>query len=153
MSGPQSELSGYATLPEPDLLFAGNQLHKHPLLGLIKHGPYGVRYGTPSTLRLALVAPRLHQQKLPGLIRELNGTARPKEAMALLADGFHMATHAGALFISVAAYVFARRHASDPRFTFGTGKLGDLAGFASAIILALIALLIGYDLSCDSCLP
>lgn len=66
-------------------------------------------------------------------------------SMALLADGFHMATHAGALFISVAAYVFARRHASDPRFTFGTGKLGDLAGFASAIILALIALLIGYE--------
>src|SRR3546814_1275040 len=66
-------------------------------------------------------------------------------SMALLADGFHMATHAGALFISVAAYVFARRHASDPRFHFGTGKLGDLAGFASAIILALIALLIGYE--------
>lgn len=66
-------------------------------------------------------------------------------SMALLADGFHMATHAGALFISVAAYGFARRHVSDHRFTFGTGKMGDLAGFASAIILALIALLIGYE--------
>ena len=81
MSGPQSELSGYATLPEPELLFAGNKLQKHPLLGLINHGPFGLKYGAPSTLRLALVAPRLHQQKLPTLIRELNGNAKPKEAV------------------------------------------------------------------------
>ena len=81
MSGPQSELSGYATLPEPELLFAGNKLQKHPLLGLINHGPFGLKYGAPSTLRLALGAPRLHQQKLPTLIRELNGNAKPKEAV------------------------------------------------------------------------
>ena len=61
-------------------------------------------------------------------------------SMALLADGWHMATHAGALSISAAAYVFARRRAADARFTFGTGKVGDLAGFASAIILSLVAL-------------
>jgi cation diffusion facilitator family transporter len=66
-------------------------------------------------------------------------------SMALLADGFHMATHAGALTISALAYLYARRHAHDERFSFGTGKMGDLAGFASAIILALIALLIGYE--------
>ncbi len=66
-------------------------------------------------------------------------------SMALLADGFHMATHAGALTISGAAYLFSRRHAHDGRFAFGTGKLGDLAGFTSAVILALIALLIGYE--------
>lgn len=66
-------------------------------------------------------------------------------SMALLADGFHMATHAGALSISALAYLYARRHAEDGRFSFGTGKLGDLAGFASAIILALFALLIGYE--------
>lgn len=66
-------------------------------------------------------------------------------SMALLADGLHMATHAGALFIAVAAYAYARRHAHDPRFTFGTGKVGDLAGFTSALILALVALLIGYE--------
>ncbi len=66
-------------------------------------------------------------------------------SMALLADGFHMATHAGALSISALAYLYARRHAADGRFSFGTGKLGDLAGFASAIILALFALLIGYE--------
>lgn len=61
-------------------------------------------------------------------------------SMALTADGWHMATHAGALSISAAAYIFARRRAADSRFTFGTGKVGDLAGFASAIILSLVAL-------------
>jgi len=66
-------------------------------------------------------------------------------SMALVADGWHMSTHAGAMLIAVLAYHFARRHAGNPRFTFGTGKLGDLAGFASAIVLALIALLIGWE--------
>jgi cation diffusion facilitator family transporter len=66
-------------------------------------------------------------------------------SMALLADGWHMSTHAGALAIAAFAYRYARRHQSDPRFAFGTGKLGDLAGFASAVLLALIALLIGYE--------
>lgn len=66
-------------------------------------------------------------------------------SMALVADGWHMSTHAGAMLIAVLAYRFARRHANDPRFTFGTGKLGDLAGFASAVLLALIALLIGWE--------
>ncbi|MDB5415531.1 MAG: cation diffusion facilitator family transporter [Rubritepida sp.] len=66
-------------------------------------------------------------------------------SMALLADGFHMATHAGALAVAAAAYAFARRHAEDRRFSFGTGKVGDLAGFASALVLALIALGIGVE--------
>ncbi|MGB3291263.1 MAG: CDF family Co(II)/Ni(II) efflux transporter DmeF [Burkholderiaceae bacterium] len=66
-------------------------------------------------------------------------------SMALVADGWHMSTHAGAMLIAVLAYRYARKHASNPRFTFGTGKLGDLAGFASAIVLALIALLIGWE--------
>jgi Co/Zn/Cd efflux system component len=66
-------------------------------------------------------------------------------SMALVADGLHMSTHAGALLIAAMAYTYARRHASDSRFSFGTGKLGDLAGFTSAIILAMIALLIGYE--------
>ncbi len=56
-------------------------MQKHPLLGLINHGPFGLKYGAPGTLRLALVAPRLHQQKLPTLIGELNGSAKPKEAV------------------------------------------------------------------------
>lgn len=66
-------------------------------------------------------------------------------SMALLADGWHMSAHAGALGIAAFAYRYARNHASDPRFAFGTGKLGDLAGFTSAIVLALISLLIGYE--------
>lgn len=66
-------------------------------------------------------------------------------SMALVADGWHMSTHAGAMLIAALAYLYARRHARDPRFTFGTGKLGDLGGFASAIVLALIALLIGGE--------
>jgi len=66
-------------------------------------------------------------------------------SMALLADGFHMSTHAAAMLIAAGAYFYARKHARNPRFTFGTGKFGDLAAFASAIILALIALFIGYE--------
>ena len=66
-------------------------------------------------------------------------------SLALIADGLHMSTHAGAMLIAALAYTYARKHASDPRFVFGTGKLGDLAGFTSAIVLAMIALLIGYE--------
>lgn len=66
-------------------------------------------------------------------------------SMALIADGLHMSTHAGALVIAACAYAYARNHARDRRFVFGTGKFGDLAAFASALILALIALLIGYE--------
>jgi cation diffusion facilitator family transporter len=66
-------------------------------------------------------------------------------SLALVADGLHMSTHAGAMLIAALAYTYARRHAHDPRFVFGTGKLGDLAGFTSAIVLAMIAVLIGYE--------
>lgn len=66
-------------------------------------------------------------------------------SMALVADGWHMSTHAAALSIAALAYAYARRHAKNPRFAFGTGKVGELAGFASAVILALVALMIGYE--------
>ena len=66
-------------------------------------------------------------------------------SMALLADGFHMATHAGALLVAALAYRFAKRHVRNPRFTFGTGKVGDLAGFASALVLGVVALGIAYE--------
>jgi len=66
-------------------------------------------------------------------------------SMALLADGWHMATHALAIGIAASAYLFARRHAHDQRFAFGTGKLGELAAFASAIVLAMIALLVAWE--------
>lgn len=66
-------------------------------------------------------------------------------SMALLADGFHMATHAGALGLAAAAYAYARAHAHSRRYSFGTGKIGDLAGFASALVLGLVALGIAVE--------
>lgn len=66
-------------------------------------------------------------------------------SMALLADGWHMGTHAAALSVAVFAYVYARRHAADARYSFGTGKVGALGGFASATGLAVVALLIFGD--------
>jgi len=66
-------------------------------------------------------------------------------SMALVADGWHMSTHAAAMLIAAVAYLYARKNARNSRFTFGTGKLGDLAGFASSVVLALIALLIGWE--------
>jgi cation diffusion facilitator family transporter len=66
-------------------------------------------------------------------------------SIALVADGLHMSTHAGALLLAALAYTYARRHAANANFTFGTGKFGDLAGFTSAIVLAMIAILIGYE--------
>jgi len=66
-------------------------------------------------------------------------------SMALLADGWHMATHAAALGIAAIAYLFARRQARNSHFTFGTGKFGDLAAFASAVILAIVAIQIAFE--------
>lgn len=66
-------------------------------------------------------------------------------SMALLADGWHMASHTAALSITAMAYYFARRHARNPSFSFGTGKIGELAGFASALLLAIIALFMAYE--------
>ena len=66
-------------------------------------------------------------------------------SMALLADGLHMASHAAALGISMFAYVYARRHASDQRFSFGTGKVNSLAGFTGAILLAVFALAMAWE--------
>jgi len=66
-------------------------------------------------------------------------------SMALLADGWHMGTHAAALGITALAYHFARRHARDRRFTFGTGKIGVLGGYSSAVVLAVVALLMAVE--------
>jgi cation diffusion facilitator family transporter len=66
-------------------------------------------------------------------------------SMALVADGWHMATHAGALGVAALAYRYARLHARDPLFTFGTGKVGELAAFASAVALGLVSLVIGWE--------
>ena len=74
------EFDGYSVLTEPDLVFASRKLHKHPLLGLIQHGPYSLSLNTPTRLRLALVASRRDMPKLTGLVAELQANAPPKEA-------------------------------------------------------------------------
>lgn len=66
-------------------------------------------------------------------------------SMALLADGWHMATHVAAFGITVFAYRYARRHAADPRYTFGTGKVSVLGGFASAVALAVVAFVMAFE--------
>jgi cation diffusion facilitator family transporter len=66
-------------------------------------------------------------------------------SMALLADGWHMAGHAGALGITAGAYALARRHARNPRFAFGTGKLGTLGGYSSAVVLLVVAVLMAWE--------
>lgn len=66
-------------------------------------------------------------------------------SMALLADGLHMGSHATALGVAAVAYVFARRRAKDPSFSFGTGKVNSLAGFSSAVLLAVFAVMMGVE--------
>jgi cation diffusion facilitator family transporter len=105
--------------------------HRHAFLGA-RHG----RHERRTWFVVALTAVMMVAEIVGGTVFG---------SMALVADGWHMSTHAAALSIAGFAYWFARKHAHDPRFTFGTGKLGELAGFASAIILALVALFIGYE--------
>lgn len=66
-------------------------------------------------------------------------------SMALLADGWHMASHASAMGITALAYYWGRKHKDNKRFTFGTGKIGDLAGYSSALLLGLIAFFMAYE--------
>jgi len=105
--------------------------HDHVYLGA-NHGRNEARTWAVIALTTAMMAAEIVAGTIYG-------------SMALVADGWHMSTHAGALAIAALAYRHARRHARDPRYSFGTGKLGDLAAFASAIILALVALLIGWE--------
>jgi len=66
-------------------------------------------------------------------------------SMALLADGLHMASHAAALTLNAFAYVFARRHAHDRQYSFGTGKVNALSGFVGAVLLAVFALIMAWE--------
>src|SRR5690606_20947987 len=102
--------------------------HEHRFLGA-HHGEHEAR----TWLVVALTAVMMVSEVIVGYW---------SGSMALLADGFHMATHAGALLIAALTYRVARRYASDPRFTFGTGKLGDLGGFSSALLLAGVAVFV-----------
>lgn len=84
-------LGGYSILPEPDLVFAGRKLHKHPFLGLMANGPYGLTLGTPSRIRLALLAPRQDMTRLTGIVGEMKRRATPREAKNYYPEypGFH----------------------------------------------------------------
>jgi cation diffusion facilitator family transporter len=105
--------------------------HSHAFLG-DKHGHYERR----TWLVVALTAVTM--------VVEITG-GHIYGSMAVVADGWHMATHVAALSIAALAYSFARRRVDDPRFSFGTGKLGELAGYSSAIMLALVALAIAWE--------
>jgi cation diffusion facilitator family transporter len=67
------------------------------------------------------------------------------DSMALLADGWHMSTHVSAFLVTTLAYHLSRRHATDPRYSFGTGKIGVLGGFASAVILGMVGFLMAGE--------
>src|SRR6266850_7491375 len=66
-------------------------------------------------------------------------------SMALLADGWHMSTHVIAFLITAMAYYLSRKHSSNAQFTFGTGKIGVLGGFTSAVVLSIVALLMAGE--------
>ena len=110
---------------------AGHPNHAHDFLGA-NHGQNERRVRAVIALTVAMM-----------VVEIVAGVAYG--SMALVADGLHMSTHAAAMLIAAGAYFYARKHVTNPRFTFGTGKFGDLTGFASAVILALIALFIGYE--------
>ncbi|MBU1451184.1 MAG: CDF family Co(II)/Ni(II) efflux transporter DmeF [Proteobacteria bacterium] len=112
---------------------AGNQDfgHNHEFLGVSQE-----RHERRTRLVIALTAVMMVIEVAAGAIFG---------SMALLADGWHMASHAAALSITALGYWLARRHAADPRFCFGTGKVGELAGFASALLLAFIAVFMAYE--------
>jgi len=105
--------------------------HKHQFLG-----PNEAASERRTLLVVALTATMMVAEIVGGTITG---------SMALLADGWHMGSHVAALGLAAFAYRFARNHAHDRRFTFGTGKVGPLAGFASAIALGFIALAMAYE--------
>jgi len=116
-----------------------SDFYKHPFASYNDHVFLGASHGSNERKTWAVIV-------LCGLmmVAEIGG-GTIFGSLALVADGLHMSTHAGAMLIAAMAYTYARKHARDPRFVFGTGKLGDLAGFTSAIILGMISILIAYE--------
>jgi hypothetical protein len=129
-------LAGYLSLPEPELLFANGKKHKHPLLGLIAHGPYGLRFGAPSRVRTALLAPRQEMARLTNLIEELNGAASPVEAKNYYPkyDGFEK------VFRTPLVAPDARLLISFPDELEGLAKKGDKIGLAKTLFQSIAQL-------------
>lgn len=115
-------------------------MHRHSIEGIDHDHAFLGAHHEANERRIQLVA------GLTGvmMVVEITGGAI-FNSMALVADGWHMATHAGALGISALAYSLARRFKDDRRFAFGTGKIGDLAAFTSGVVLIVIALFIGSE--------
>lgn len=86
MTSQPSELAGYTRLPEPELVFHSRAKARHPLVGLIENGPYGLRFGMPARLRIALVARAGDMARLRGLVGELSRRAKPREALNYYPD-------------------------------------------------------------------
>lgn len=86
MTGQLSKLAGYTRLPEPELIFHNRSRAKHPLVGLINSGPYGLRFGAPARLRIALVARNSDLARLRSLVDELGRSAKPREALNYYPD-------------------------------------------------------------------
>jgi len=108
----------------------GKHTHRHDELADVSHGERRTKYVV--LLTSLMMATELAVGWWTG-------------SMALLADGWHMATHAGALGLALFAYRYARSHAGDRSFSFGTGKVYSLAGYTSGVALALIALWMGFE--------
>ncbi|HKH81948.1 MAG TPA: CDF family Co(II)/Ni(II) efflux transporter DmeF [Methylovirgula sp.] len=115
-------------------------MHDHSLDGFTHPHVYLGRHHAANERRTLIVVGLTAAM----MVAEIGGGAL-FGSMALIADGLHMSTHTAALGVSALAYVYARRHADNPRFAFGTGKFGDLAAFASGLALAMISLLIAYE--------
>lgn len=119
---------------------SGTNMHHDQLLHhRHAHVFLGDRHGEHERRTWAVVALTATMMVVEIIFGYLSGS------LALLADGWHMATHAGALGLSAFAYWLARRHANDARYAFGTGKIGDLAGFSSALLLGIVAIGIAWD--------
>lgn len=86
MTTSDHQLSGYSQIPEPALAFSGGNTLKHPLVGLIEFGPFGLKYGVPNRLRFALLAPNQDMGKLRRLVEEFQNSAKPKEAVSYYPD-------------------------------------------------------------------
>lgn len=116
-----------------------NDLNQHPFASYNDHVFLGAAHGSNErkTWMVIILCTIMMVAEIAG--GSLFGS------VALIADGLHMSTHAGAMLIAALAYTYARKLARDPRFVFGTGKLGDLAAFSSAIILGGISVMIGWE--------
>jgi cation diffusion facilitator family transporter len=125
--------------------------HDHAHSGAHDHNPHNHGVWTHGHVFLGHAHDRAEARaKLAALVTALFmvveiGAGFLYRSMALLADGVHMATHVGALGLAAGAYWLARRHAANTRFSFGSGKFGDLAAFASAIVLGLTAVAVAGE--------